>query len=58
MTDWDAMARELSRLTVRELRKVARDEGICLGYDGSRKAMALQAIVAWRRHREENGDDD
>lgn len=46
----EAMRRALTRLTVRELRQVAREEGVCLGYEGSTKAGIVGAIVSHRRH--------
>lgn len=48
--DEEAMRRALTRLTVRELRQVAREEGVCLGYEGSTKAGIVGAIVSHRRH--------
>ena len=48
--DEDAVRRSLMRLTVRELRQVARDEGVCLGYEGSTKAGIVGAIVSHRRY--------
>lgn len=50
--DYGAMRAELMRMTMRELRDVARAEGICLGYAGSRKASAVDEIVGQRRHRD------
>lgn len=46
----EAMRRALTRLTVRELRQVAREEGVCLGYEGSTKAGIVGAIVSHRRY--------
>ena len=46
----EAMRRDLMRLTVRELRQVAREEGVCLGYEGSTKAGVVGAIVSHRLH--------
>lgn len=37
------------KMTMSQLKEVAKDEGICLGYDGSRKADAINAIIEWRR---------
>ena len=48
--DEEAMRRALTRLTVRELRQVAREEGVCLGYEGSTKAGIVGAIVSHRRY--------
>ena len=49
--DWD----ELAKLTVKELKQIARDEGICLGYDASTKRGTIQEILSQRRHRELSG---
>lgn len=46
----EATRRALTRLTVRELRRVACEEGVCLGYEGSTKAGVVGAIVSHRRH--------
>ena len=43
----EAMRRALMRLTLRELRRLARDEGVCLGYE-TRKADVVGEIVAHR----------
>ena len=51
-TDYDAMRADLSKHTMKQLREIARAEGICLGYDGARKDTAVAAIVNSRRHRE------
>lgn len=48
-TEEDAMRRSLMRLTLRELRRVAREEGVCLGY-ASRKADVVGEIVAHRHY--------
>lgn len=39
----------LEKMTMKELKAVADDEGITLGYDGSRKANAIGLILEWRR---------
>lgn len=39
----------LEKMTLKELKAVAKDEGISLGYDGSRKANAINTIISWRR---------
>lgn len=44
-----AMRASLMRLTLRELRRVAREEGACLGY-ATRKADVVVEIVAHRRY--------
>ena len=51
-TDYDQMRTDLSKHTMKQLREIARAEGICLGYDGSRKDSTVAAIVSNRRHRE------
>lgn len=42
----------LERMTMRQLRELAKAEGICLGYDGSRKDTAIGAIREQRHHRQ------
>lgn len=39
----------LEKMTMKQLREVAKNEGVCLGYDGSRKANAIGLILEWRR---------
>jgi len=51
-----AMRADLSKHTMKQLREIARAEGICLGYDGARKDTAVAAIVSNRRHRELMGE--
>ena len=46
------MREHLQTLTVRELKDVARAEGICLGYAGATKAGAIDEIIANRRYRD------
>ena len=38
----------LEKMTMKKIKAVAKDEGITLGYDGSRKANAVNAIISWR----------
>lgn len=57
MTDYDELHDELERKTTKELRQIARDEGICLGYDASRKSSMVNAIVSGIRYREAHGYD-
>lgn len=51
----DAKAKEqadrerLEKMTLKQLKEIAKDEGIALGYDGSRKANAIGLILEWRR---------
>lgn len=53
--DADAKAKEqadrerLEKMTMKEIKAVAKDEGIALGYDGARKANAIGLILEWRR---------
>ena len=42
-------------MTLKELKALAKAEGITLGYDGSRKDTAVGCIVSNRRYREING---
>ena len=39
----------LEKMTMKEIKAVAKDEGICLGYDGLRKENAIGLILEWRR---------
>lgn len=48
---WDEMRERLMRLTTKQLRQIARDEGISLGYAASRKDSTVAEIVTQRRHR-------
>ena len=51
----DAKAKEqadrerLEKMTMKEIKALAKDEGIALGYDCSRKANAIGLILEWRR---------
>ena len=51
----DAKAKEqadrerLEKMTMTEIKAVAKDEGIALGYDGARKSNAINLILEWRR---------
>lgn len=53
--DADAKAKEqadrerLEKMTMTEIKAVAKDEGISLGYDAARKANAIGLILEWRR---------
>ena len=55
MTDYNKMRDKLSKLTMKELKQIARDEGICLGYAGARKNTTVNEIVSQRQYREFNG---
>lgn len=54
MTEEDErrMRERLSALTVRELKDIARAEGICLSYAGATKADTIDEIIANRRYRD------
>ena len=39
----------LEKMTMKQLREVAKNEGVCLGYYCLRKADAVIAILEWRR---------
>ena len=52
--EYEAMRESLMRLTVKELRGIARDEGICLGYAGANKRSMVGEIVGQRRYRRLN----
>lgn len=38
----------LEKMTMKEIKAVAKDEGISLGYDAARKASAIGLILEWR----------
>ena len=48
---WEDMRQRLMKLTTKQLKQLAKDEGICLGYDASRKDSMVGNIVSSRRHR-------
>ena len=48
---WSDMRERLMKLTMKQLKQIARDEKIALGYDASRKDTCGGAIVSARRHR-------
>lgn len=53
---WDEMRERLMGLTTKQLRQLAKDEGICLGYAASRKDTTVGEIVGTRRHRALRGE--
>lgn len=57
MDKWQTMREGLALLTMKELKGIAKDEGICLGYDASRKDTTIGAIVTHRRYVELNGKE-
>ncbi len=48
---------ELTAMTVKQLRDYAKQIGCCLGYDGSRKDAAIDAIECFQRHQETKGGE-
>lgn len=48
---WEDMRQRLMKLTTKQLKQLAKDEGICLGYDASRKDSMVRSIVSSRRQR-------
>ena len=55
MDKWEEMRQELMTHTLKDLKAIAKEEGITLGYDGSRKDSCVGCIVSNRRYRELNG---
>ena len=53
---WEDMRERLMGLTLKQLRQLAKDEGISLGYAASRKDSAVAEIVTQRRHRALRGE--
>ena len=53
---WDEMRERLTGLTLKQLKQVARDEGITLGYAASRKDTTVAEIVSQRRSRALRGE--
>ena len=53
---WQDMRERLMGLTTKQLRQLAKDEGISLGYAASRKDTAVAEIVSQRRHRALRGE--
>ncbi len=53
---WDEMRERLMGLTTKQLRQLAKDEGITLGYAASRKDTAVGEIVSQRRARALRGE--
>ena len=43
-------------MTVKDLRAIAREEGICLSYSGATKAGIVGEIASQRRYREHDGE--
>lgn len=48
---WEDMRERLMGLTVKQLKQLAKDEHISLGYDACRKDSLVGSIVSTRRHR-------
>lgn len=55
MKDYEDMREQLSKLTMKQLKQICRDEGICPGWDAARKDSLVGCIVSNRRHREMSG---
>lgn len=55
---WEEMRQRLMGLTTKQLKQLAKDEHISLGYDACRKDSMVGNIVSTRRHRcvEQNED--
>ena len=53
---WDEMRERLMSLTTKQLRQLAKDEGITLGYAASRKDTTVGEIVSHRRSRALRGE--
>ena len=53
---WEDMRERLMGLTTKQLRQIARDEGITLGYAASRKDTTVAEIVSQRRSRALRGE--
>ena len=54
MNQKEAEDRErLEKMTMKQLREVAKNEGACLGYYCSRKADAVIAIIEWKRFKDD-----
>lgn len=49
---WDEMKADLMAKTAKELRAIAKAEGIVLGNEAARKESTAAAIVTWRRNAE------
>lgn len=43
---------ELRRMTMKEIMAYAKEIGCCLGYDGSLKESAIQAVISHQKHLE------
>ena len=52
MDKYEAMRGSLMQLTCKQLRAIARNEGICLSYSGATKRGMVDEIVSQRRHRD------
>lgn len=39
----------LEKMTMKEIKALAKGEGIALGYDAAQKSNAIIAIIEWRR---------
>lgn len=50
---WEIMRDELMKLTGKQLKAIANEEGICLGNEANCKKSTVGVIVQNRRYREE-----
>lgn len=50
---WEIMRDELMKLTGKQLKAIAKEEGICLGNEANCKKSTVGVIVQNRRYREE-----
>jgi transposase len=55
---WENMRQRLMQLTMKQLKQLAKDEQITLGYSSSRKDSLVGEIIAQRRHRAQERDVD
>ncbi len=46
MTVEEEERERFEKMTMSQLKEVAKDEGICLGYDGSRRLMRLMRFLS------------
>ena len=53
---WDEMRERLMGLTTKQLKQIAREEGVTLGYAASRKDSTVAEIVSQRRSRALRGE--
>lgn len=54
--EWIDMRERLMRLSMKQLKQIAKDEHVTLGYAAARKDSTAAEIVSHRRHRALNPD--